>query len=337
MADSNSSIGSGGDHTSLSAWYSAKSGETGTHTGRVLSGVLTGNLTTNNPTATAWILKPDSGAEHDGTSRDVSGSGAQIVGTGTGNALWIFNTANFTIQDLDIKGGGTTSAVIKYESGSTGGVVQRNIIHNSGGSSGASIEARNATTNLKSHSNICYDCSRGIEYRGSGNAAGEIVGNTVLNCGAYGILGGTVAKVAANISVGHSTEDYFDTNSVSGTDYNIAADASANTEYGSNSINSVQVLETGDTPTANYVAFVKDDTSLTTVDLHLVDLEHGTYSNVAIDGAVPVTGWTTDIDGDARDASTPEIGADEMAAAAAATLAERGLGRGILRGIGRGM
>lgn len=306
---------SGGDYTTTQAWYDAKDALDGEHIAEIANEAIAGALLFNNPpgdtSPPTWIVRPASDAFHDGTSRDVSGSGAQLSASGTSRVITISFTEDVTIEDLDCKSTANVN-VLRVSDASIRIVIQRCIVHGSTVSAGISIVG--ATASCKTHSNIIYDNTWGIDARPSGNSAGEIIGNTVYGNGLFGILPGTVAKVAMNISVNHSNSDYLGTNSATGTDYNIAADATANTEMGSNSINSVEVLETGDNPTGDFVAFVKDDTSLTTIDLHIIDIDDADGDNVAINGGVTASGWTTDIDRETRDVSSPYIGADEIAA-----------------------
>lgn len=323
MADSDSLIASsGGDYTSIQAWVDAKDGETGTHIGRLANEVFNGSCTINNGStaATAFILRPNTGARHDGRSRDVSGTGAQVTRTGTASpAIWWFNSngATLTVEDINVKGG-TSQALFSFYAGAAA-TVQRCVLQPA--TSGTGITTSGANSNLRVTDNIVYGAGIGIDYRNSGNSAGEISGNTVHTSANYGILPGSAAVVRNNISVGAATACYFGSD-VGDTQHgnNIASDATADTEWngGGGGYNSLQVHDTGDTPTGHYVAFVSIGSG--TEDYHLVDLGHGTYVNRALGNGATGYGSGYDIDNEARDGSAPNIGADDPSAGGAFTL-----------------
>jgi hypothetical protein len=319
LADSDSTLQvSGGDYTSGQAWIDAKDGVTGTHTLNVEDNSFSGTVQLNNGTviASAFIIKPQSGAKHDGRSRNVSGSGATLINTSSVIRWRTTNGATLTMEDMVIEQ--TAGANIALEQLNTSGAVTltRCIFEKRGTATGKNIEA-NSTPDITMQDCIVYGhTSFGVDTRGT-TTTDNIIGTTIIG-GSVGLLPAGGGSIANNIVMNASSEcynadDLADTNHKS----NIASDASAVTEWdgGGGGFNDVEFLETGDIPTKDYVAFVDKDT-VGSEDYHLVDLEHGTYDNVALAGGAPSLGSGFDIDGDARDGSAPDIGADEVSAAA---------------------
>lgn len=321
MADSDSNIqASGGDYTTTQAWFDAKDSVTGTHTAHIADEFVDGSLVANNgsASATGWVVKPQSGAKHSGVSRASGGSGACL--RHTARVIWWFDTNNVgvTVEDMVLEQ--TAGAVTTFDLASQGetATLSRCIIHKTGTATTIGINANPSTpTSITVQDCIIYGHTTfGIDIRGVTNPVSS--GNTIIGSvgsGTYGILpSSSPLGVTNNISVGHSTEDYFEAD-VGDTNHgaNIAEDATATTEWdgAGGSVNNVEVLETGDTPTADYVAFVNKNT-LGSEDFHLVDLKHGTHNNVAIGGGIVSKGSGTDIDGESRNGSTPDIGADEL-------------------------
>lgn len=324
MADSTSNIqASGGDYTSFQAWFDAKDSVTGTHTALAADESFAGQLLANNGSAvaSAWIVKPQSGAKHNGTSRNVSGSGAEM--THASQVIWWFNSngGDLTVEDMVLEQTATSNAVIQGDVASITYVLTRLVCEKRGTSTNTNIDMNVASTVTVQDCVVYGHSTWGIDTRTA--TTNDVVHNTVIGgigSGDFGILPANTGTVANNISVGHSSEDYFGTGADASHGANIAEDATAVTEWdgAGGGVNSVEVLETGETPTKDYVAFVDKDTA-GSEDFHLVDLEHGTHSNVALAGGIASEGSGTDIDGDTRDGSTPDIGADEFAAAAGAT------------------
>ena len=313
------------DYTSIQTWLNDQDGVTGTHTLNVGDQYVDGQGLLNNAStaATAFVIKPKAGAKHNGTSRNVASAGAALRHTNIVLYWFSTNGATLSVEDMILeRTAGTTYTVdIPSSSGAAVSLV-RCIVECRSTSTGANI--RSKAPPLTVHDSIIYGhTTYGIDCRDATDQS--IIGNTVGDnaTGTHGLLpssGAAVGTVANNISFGHSTEDYFNTSTNTNHKSNIAKDATAVTEWdgGGGGVNSVEIHVTGDTPTADYVAFV----SLTSgsEDLHLVDLEHGTYDNVALAGGAPSLGSGTDIDGDTRDGTTPDIGADEMAAAGGLTI-----------------
>lgn len=319
MADSTSTIGTdvGDDYATLAAWYAAKKSVSGTHTGQIRNESLSDYISINDSsvTATAFIVEPQSGGEHSGVARGVSGTGSEIVNSANG-PFWFYQLggAAWTVRDICIKSTGTKNVVATNNVGGTNDVtIQRCILY--GGTSGYGL-SNTGTATVKIHDCIVYDVARGLDFRASSHAVGECHNNTVLGGSGYGILPGSGIEMKNNISLGWTTECYFG-DDVADTNHenNLASDASADTEWngGGGGANNVEFLETGNTPTGDYVAFVDKD--FATADLELVDLGHGTYNNLALAGA-STAGSGTSVNGETRDASTPDIGAWELSSGA---------------------
>lgn len=314
MADSSDIQASGGDYTTTQAWFDAKDSITGTHTALIADEYIDGQLLANNGStaATAFIIQPQTGAKHNGTSRNVAGAGAAL--RNAGRIVWWLdaNGADITVEDMAIEGTATNGHAVDGADTASSYTITRSIIEGRGTFTGRGIDIAIAAS-LTVQDTIIYGTDRGIDTRGS--TSNTIVGNTLIGNGAFGILPSDTGTVANNISVGHSTEDYFGASAGTGAHgANIAEDDTASTEWDDvgGSFNSVEFLGTGDTPTKDYVAFVNKTAG--SEDYHLVDLEHGSFNNVALAGGIASLGSGTDIDGDARDGTTPDIGADEAAA-----------------------
>ena len=322
MADSTSDIqASGGDYTTMQAWLDAKKSVTGIHTALVADEYIDGQLLANDGTmvATAFIIKPQASAGHNGTSRNVAGSGAALKHTDRVIFWYNANGANFTIEDMVLEQtAGSDQNTLGQDTGSVY-TLTRSIFEKRGTATSRNIEIATAGITM-----VVQDCfiyghtTFGIDARLSNNT---IVHNTVIG-GSFGILPEDNGTAANNISVNTSSEDYFDASAGTGNHgANIAEDLTAVTEWDDvgGGVNDAEFLETGDTPTKDYVAFVNKTAG--SEDYHLVDLEHGTYNNVALAGGIASLGSGTDIDGEARDGTTPDIGADELSAPPAASIA----------------
>lgn len=331
MADQDNTIGTTGDYSTTQAWFDAVDGVTGNHIGRVQNQYVDGALTINTgaATATSYTLQPDTGAEHDGRSRNVSGSGAAL--RHTSRVVWVFalNTGTLNIHDLVLEQTADATTCIDHSTTTNPTVnVRRCVVEKRGTATTIGINSGSAGENKPWNitDNIVYGhTTNGIDGRG---ATGTIEHNTVVGdvgSAQFGILPGGACTCANNISVGHTTggspEDYWGSDpSDSSHGANIAEDTSAQNEWGSGkaSINSTQVLDnsTSPTPTANYTCF--ENMTSGNEDFHIVDLQDGTYSSDPHGYAMTGKGSGTDIDGDTRDGSTPDVGADEAAAAPAA-------------------
>jgi len=342
MADSTSTVGSGQDYTTSQAWFDAKDGETGTHTGRFKDEALAGSLLANNGStaATAFIMEAQSA--HDGRAREVSGSGSTLEHTG--RVVWWFkaNGANLTIVDMCLQQtAGSDDIVDCDDTGSEVTLTRCVAIKTNGGTAtGPGVSLRSAAVATVRDGVIYGHTGFGLDLRGA--SGGSCTGNSVYGdpgSGTYGILSDTTntSPVANNISVGHSVEDFFGADAAdSNHGSNISEDATASTEWdgGGGSHNSVEVLDnsTSPTPTGDYVCFA----NLTggNEDFSLVDLEHGTHNAVAIGGGFSGEGSGTGVNGVTRHASAPDIGAFETAAAAAGDLTKL-IGSGGLTGTSR--
>jgi len=314
------------DYTSIQTWLNDQDGVTGTHTLNVGDQYVDGQGLLNNAStaATAFVIKPKAGAKHNGTSRNVASAGAALRHTDIVLYWFSTNGATLSVEDMVLeRTAGSTFTVDNTSSAGNDVSLVRCVVESRGTSTGTNIRLKDHV--LTVHDSIIYGHTvYGIDIRTATDQS--LIGNTVGDnaTGQYGLLpnnSGTAGPVANNISFGHSTEDYFNA-SPSNTNHksNVAKDATAVNEWdgGNGGVNNVEIHVTGDTPTGNYVAFV----SLTagSEDLHLVDLGHGTYVNVALAGGAPSLGSGTDIDGDTRDGTTPDIGADEMAAGGVVTV-----------------
>lgn len=313
MADSSLTLQvADGDYTDTQTWIDDKDSVTGTHTLNVEDASFSGALIINNGSTagTEYIIKPQSGAKHDGRSRTVSGSGAELTNSSE-RSIWWFNGNDkiLTIEDMVLKQTGSHQNVGFADAGATI-VCTRCIFEHTG--TGINIDANVALTITVQDCIVYGHTTWGIDTRSV--TSNVIVGNTVITAsGSFGLLPNNAGTVANNIVMNHSSEDYFGSGASTNHKNNIASDATADTEWnaGGGGVNNAEFLETGEDATGDYVAFVDKDTA-GSEDFHLVDLEDVDGNNVALAGGSAGLGSGTDIDGETRDGSTPEVGADEV-------------------------
>lgn len=311
------------DHATLQDALDEHDTDGGSVTITMAAGVHAGATLNNGACTTTFTIDAASGAECNGKSRDVSGTGAHISATvNSGAVVWINNSNgnNFGILDISIENTGTADCIQVNESGGITLTLARLVLH---GADTNGVEIVSAVVAAVSNI-IVYDVGgNGLDFRSS--STGNIFYCTVMD-GAFGIMGAAGVTAQNCVSMNHSSWDYYGTGPGSG--FTVTTCIAEDT---SGSIDSAEWLETGETPTKDYVAFVDKNTA-NSEDFHLWDLEHGTYNNVAL-AAADVISITVDCDGASRDGTTPDIGADEYVAPAAGggltagTLALMGVGK----------
>ena len=277
---------------------------------------------------------------HDGTA----GSGYRIVPSGAAtNAFYNFilvstDTGYVRIEGLEIDGSNITDGenlrgLMANDSASSVDVrFTYNLVHDIANSTFDDSDNSRAigifidnTTDTKVSNNIIYDITS-VSTNANGGAFGirsSTAGNThyVYNNTVYNIQSSDSAEGALGIrdlsnNTIHAQNNYvglvdggvpFPEFAFSGTflteDYNVAFDGSTT---GTNSINSQ----------STYASYFTDLTA-GSEDLHLLDDSNGLWTTYGADlDADPNHPITDDIEGDARDATQPDVGADEYTAAA---------------------
>jgi hypothetical protein len=158
--------------------------------------------------------------------------------------------------------------------------------------------------------------ARGIILRNCTSINDEAATEGGINIGS----GATIAleEISNCISMGSTSSDFQGYTDARLAFNNVSEDATA---FGTGALINIENLETGGTPTKDYVAFA--DNTAGTEDAHLVDLAHGTYNNVAIDGANATYAPQKDADGEQR--HVPDIGAYEIPESADITVPFRSL------------
>ncbi len=166
MADVTSSIGTGGDYTTIQAWETAKNGDLVTDTERQIGEMkseafgagATINGSTTNSSFYMW-LRAVSGAEFDHTD----GTGARVVITGSASILNLV-----TIQDDNVRVGGSEGA-------SSGSIGFKYVTTNSDASFSNALRITASSDCLISQL-VCYESSTAgiatgfrVESSGSGN------------------------------------------------------------------------------------------------------------------------------------------------------------------------
>lgn len=294
---------SGGDYSLVSSWESANQSDLVTDN-VIAQAELYDGAYTDSTTVTGWttgasnyirIYTPVS-QRHNGTSRSLSGRGAQITGVINPQedymyleGLEIINAATsaMTISNLT-----TTTNLITIENviamvtgGASGGISVSDldtnlIIRNSIVTCTTTADALNAAdiaSLVAQHNIFVCDVGRGLRW---GPGAGD--SHTVYNNYCYS---GTIAALQRTVTGG--TE-------IGG--YNATDDATADDVLSTGALINID-------PTNQFVNF---STNPSTANFHLKN------GSSLINAGTPIVAVTTDIDGQARDSVTPDIGADEF-------------------------
>jgi len=299
---------SGGDFTSLSAWEAATQADltgNGPEEAQCFDFADTTGFSIVGWTTTAadFIRIFTAQAErHNGTARNVSGSGYELSSTGTPiniredfvriEGLVITSTATGAV-DIIAFGGPFTAASNDIR-------IDQCIIHDQSTAltSNFSIQATVANLIFTIQNSIVYGKQRGITMLSL--ATGVINYCTFFtDADTFGIFGVDTMTVKDTYVGGYSTEDFWTGGNAPSGNNNVSADTSAETDYTA----SHNSKAAGD-------QFVNASVG-TSADFHL---KAGSF--LETEGA-PVSGITVDIDGDTRDVSTPDVGADEFVAVAA--------------------
>lgn len=245
----------------------------------------------------------DGDGAHDGRSRDVSGSGYQLA-VSTTRALSISSPANHVrIEGIDIKQTDTTGSEAavnlilgSFDSGSDIRFIDC-IIHDAKSSAGTAytISASEANLNLIMENCIVYGNLRPIDTRSANSADYDHC--TFYGGSDLGPLGTTESNFYNCYSGGHTTTDWW-TGTTAGGDYNGSEDTTATTEWGGNATNSL-------TASSQF-----NNASLGSSADFLLKSGSGCEGAGGSGSSVSV-----DIIGNARDGSTPDLGASEYQAA----------------------
>jgi len=259
-------------------------------------------------TLNSITLKADSGAEHDGTA----GTGAAINETGTsGFSTWairVDSAVDTTLEYIDImhtkSSAGGHMGGVWLGTAASAKVLRNLLVHDLDGNCTGTAIANNAT-GTKIENCICYHSSSTATTSGWNSPGG--FNHLHVNCvyygfDAYGInqSSGT-CNVKNTICMANGTADF---NSLDTVTYCMSEDDTADDQGG----------------TGNLVSKDPDDQFVShdvagSENFHLVDTNADAYDAGigTTDSDVPAT----DIDGDARDSSTCDIGADEYDGGAA--------------------
>jgi len=329
MATETRSIGSGGgrDYSTIAAWDADLDNATEYPSNPDIVGELYNdasfpndyfdiiNCTTSNPTSIT--LRPATGEGHDGTE----GTGARIVMTADYTAnIGIYSDPGTVIDGLEIDGGGfhaSSGDRIGFECNATtvGSIVKNCMVHDGGDPAETTSLAGFIAFDSASMRATWQNC---LAYELVKNAGGSRVGIgfnanhtgvapvDAYFCTVHNIVtaistdnthgfrfGNNAAKEIKNcISIGVSNAD-FTVGASCDESHNMSSDATA---AGTGSLTTKTAANT----------FVATGAS---PDYHLK------AGNEAEDAGTPITGITTDVDGDTRDVTTPDMGWDEFVAA----------------------
>jgi hypothetical protein len=311
---------SGGDYTSLAAWESAQQRDLvsldeiaaaecydGAYTG--LAGIF--GWTTGS--ANYIRIYTPTAERHDGTSRDVSGVGAQFKydGSTTDDCVLYISEDYVRLEGLEIKntaasGGPSRRGALIVDTAPTGGglnqlLLQDCIFIDGVGSNVPAVWLDQGALNaiLRNCIIIVRGNSQGIGNFDGTSGTLEVSHCTILDqgSGTYGLVTQSQGTVKNTYAGGFGTEDFY-TGGVAPTgSHNASSDSSASTDF-TRSLTSKAA--------SNQFVSVTSGSE----DLHLK-----TGSDLEAAGT-PLGAVTTDIDGDARDGSTPDIGADERVSTA---------------------
>lgn len=251
-------------------------------------------------------LTYDTGAMHDGRSRDVSGSGCQIHSTGTGGVVRPA-IQHMTIDGLEIKCTQSTAYAaldLRYATYTTGNetVTKNCILQNTGTTTTQYvIQASQSNLNYVGFNDIIYGYSRIIDTRNSLTATLSYL-TCFQHADQLGILGDTelTCKNTYCGKVSGTAEDFWTGGAAPSGSNNASSDTSATTDYTSSLISKA--------PGSQFTNITagSEDFSLKAGS----DLE-GFGTNIS--------GITTDIIGTARHATAPDIGAFENVAVGGVT------------------
>lgn len=303
---------SGGDFTSLISWESSKQA--------VLSALEEAECydfadsSTSELVIFGWTtsaanfirIYTPTAERHNGTSRDVTGSGFQLVNTGSTSTM---NPAEefLRIEGIDIKSTGDNGAVAceGWSAGTSDMRFDDCIMHDTYTTASTKTVLRfSAGTSLKATLTNCiiYGKLRGAEFAVSANYVARYC-TFYSDASTHGVwqTSAGVVDVSNCYSGGYSTVDF-----QTGVSFTGSSNASSDTTATTNFTTSLASKAAAD-------QFVNVSLAAS-ANFHLKaasDLE-GAAENIS--------GVTTDIDGDARHATAPDIGADEFVAAGGVTV-----------------
>jgi hypothetical protein len=306
----------GGDYSSLSAWEAAKQADIvaadeiqqaecydGAFNG--LTGIV--GWTTS---ATNYIrIYTPTAERHNGTSRDVSGVGAQFTydGSTTDDSVLYISEDYVRLEGLEIKntaasGGPSRRGALIVDTAPTGAglnqlLLQDCIFIDGVGSNVPAVWLDQGALNaiLRNCIIIVRGNSQGIGNFDGTSGTLEVSHCTILDqgSGTYGLVTQSQGTVKNTYAGGFGTEDFY-TGGVAPTgSHNASSDTSASTDFTSSLTSKAA---------SNQFVSVTSGSE----DLHL---KSGSDLEAA---GTPLGAVTTDIDGDARSGTTPDIGADEF-------------------------
>ena len=253
----------------------------------------------------------DTGAKHDGRSRDVSGSGCQISASSGGGGVVRPAIQHFSIIGIEVKQAHVSTpypaiswAAGTYSSGANDQLIDSCILQNTSGS-GATylINASVANLVVDIKNTIGYSYGRTADFRNSATVAVNYC-TFWRHTDQLGILGDT-ELTTKNTYVGKasgSAEDFWTGGAAPSGSNNASSDTTATTDYTSS-----LVSKAGSNQFVSVTAGSEDFTLKSGSDLET--------------NGVSIGGITTDIIGTSRDGSTPDIGAFEFVAGGTNVLA----------------
>lgn len=298
---------SGGDYATLAAWEAAIPADQALADPWVAQfdevmdgGIVTINVSNAN-SAPHKITAASGYRFNDGASWPAfnPGEGARIVNDNSGNNVLV-ETPAIIIEWVEIDGAGHPRNGIRVNTGGSTCTARYLLMHDS------QYCLRAFSGDLLAHNCMVWP-NRGTDSNGATviNSGPTL---TVYNCTFYAATTYGVVQSAGtlnaynNISVGSGSADYSGT---IGGDYNLSSDTSAPGTTNWQSVAASTILES---------------VTASSEDLHLKSSVNGTYEGGDYSGTI----GSLDIDGDTR--SDWDIGADEIAAVAGATI-PRGLSR----------
>lgn len=263
------------------------------------------------------IIRTPEAERHNGTDRDNSGVGFKISATSAGSGVIRTAELNLTIDGLNVE---NSDDVVLFSNSNSNFFKAIDCVLSRTGSGGTGyVVGSDATWEFENP--IITSVQRGLDFRGMNSFS--LLNASVYGDGSHGILSDNDNNdtIKSSASGGFTTANW------------LQCSGSGRLHRKNASDDATDAVDTDDDDSVTLVVatdWVSGSATIATANLHL---ESG--SNLEAAGT-PTGTPTTDIDGDARDGTNPDIGADEFVAVGGGVIPFRHQPRGELTGVLRG-